>query len=287
LTALAPADLVFEGARPRLRGLAYRMLGSVADAEDVVQDAWLRWRGADASSVRDPDGFLVRVVTRLCLDRMKSARSRRETYVGTWLPEPWVEPDDAMETADSAAVAFLLALERLTPAERAAFLLHDIFDQPFEQVAAALDRTPEACRQLAARARRHVREAKPRARPDRAAAEALVDAFFQAARTGDLASITALLAEDAVLVTDGGGRRVAALNPVYGRERILRLAEGLARKFPLEADAAWTRMPVNGQPGFLITERAGLTTYALDVDQGVITAIYVVRNPEKLRHLSG
>lgn len=182
-------------------------------------------------------------------------------------------------------MAFLLALERLTPAERAAFLLHDVFDLPFETVAATLDRTPAACRQLASRARRHVRDARPRTATDPSRAQALVDAFFHAARSGDLQAVSALLAEDTVFISDGGGKRPAALNPVRGRDHVLRLLEGLARKFPLSPAAVWRRVRVNGQPGFLVEEPDGLTTYALDTDGGVVSAIYAVRNPDKLRHL--
>lgn len=278
----------FQQARPRLKALAYRMLGSVADAEDVLQDAWLRWSGAPRDTVREPDAFLAQVTTRLCLDRLKSARARRETYVGPWLPEPWTEPDGTAELADSATVAVLLALERLTPAERAAFLLHDVFDQPFDQVAAALDRSAEACRQLAARARRHVRDSRPRDRPDRARADQVVEAFFQASRSGDLAALSALLAEDAVLVSDGGGKRTAALNPIVGRDRILRFLEGIARKTGgLEPDADWRRLTLNGQPALVIAERAGLTAFVPEADEQAIVTIYVMRNPDKLAHLAG
>jgi RNA polymerase sigma-70 factor, ECF subfamily len=269
----------FEAHRPLLRGLAYRMLGSVAEAEDVVQDAWLRWQGVE--NVVDDRAWLARTTTRLCLDRLKSARARRESYVGIWLPEPYV--DDA--PADDVGVALLLTLERLTPLERAAFLLHDVFDLDFAEVAASLGRSEAACRQLAARARAHVRSEKPRFTPSADAATRLADAFHAAMVAGDLAGITALLAEDAVFWSDGGGQRDAALRPVHGRDRIRRFLFGLASQGRLIAPTSIDRATINGLPGFVVRTPDGVETMALEVDGDAIAAIYAVRNPEKLRHL--
>ncbi len=219
----------FEPHRRRLRGLAYRMLGSVSDAEDVVQDAYLRWHAADREGVADPGAFLARVVARLCLDRLKAARQRRETYIGPWLPEPVLDasawtPDDAGEIAADLSIALMLALER------AAFLLHDVFDLGFADIAAALGRREAACRQLAARARAHVRASRPRAPADPDAAARLAAGFMEAARSGDATALARLLAEDVAMHSDGGGRRVAARNVVHGRERVARFFVGLARK---------------------------------------------------------
>jgi RNA polymerase sigma-70 factor, ECF subfamily len=284
----------FEAHRRRLTGLAYRMLGSVAEAEDAVQDAWLRWSQAERGAVRDPGAFLRRVVARLCLDRLKSARARRETYVGPWLPEPVLDaealrgPPDAGEWADDLSFALMLALERLSPLERAAFLLHDVFDLDFAEVAATLGRGEAACRQLAARARAHVRAARPaRFAVPPEEGERLAAAFLAAVRSGDPAALARLLAEDAVLRTDGGGRKAAALNPILGRDRIARFFAGLARKARIPR-AVVRPARVNGLPGFLSLEEDGtLQAVAVEAgDGGLICAIYIVRNPDKLRHLA-
>ena len=219
--------------RGRLLGLAYRMLGSRSDAEDVVQDAYLRFAGAQ--DVHNAEAFLVTVVTRLCLDRLKSARAQREVYVGPWLPEPvfdaeGLSADAATELADDLSFALLLALDRLSPMERAAFLLHDVFDTPFSEIAAMLDRTEAACRQLATRARRAVRDERPApaATPDNHAR--LLQAFGEAVASGDVARLAELLREDAVAITDGGGRKTAARNPIQGADKIARFFIGLAAK---------------------------------------------------------
>ena len=219
--------------RGRLLGLAYRMLGSRSDAEDVVQDAYLRFAGAQ--DVHNAEAFLVTVVTRLCLDRLKSARAQREVYVGPWLPEPvfdaeGLSADAATELADDLSFALLLALDRLSPMERAAFLLHDVFDTPFSEIAAMLDRTEAACRQLASRARRAVRDERPApaATPDNHAR--LLQAFGEAVASGNVARLAELLREDAVAITDGGGRKTAARNPIIGADKIARFFIGLAAK---------------------------------------------------------
>ncbi len=276
----------FAPLRPRLLRVAYRMLGSISEAEDVVQDAYLRWHRADRTEVRDPAGFLTRTVTRLCLDVLKSARQRRETYVGPWLPEPIIaaepEPD-----GDDITMTLMLALERLSPLERAAFLLHDVFGVGFDEIAATLGRDAAACRQLAARARAHVRAERPRYPVSAEQGQAMAAAFFQASRSGDLAALTSLLADEVEFVSDGGGKRPAAINPVRGSDRVARLLAGIARKTPAGASSLLAVQVIDGLPGFVSRESDGLIqTTALDIADGRIVAIYVVRNPDKLRHLA-
>ncbi|QFU15097.1 sigma-70 family RNA polymerase sigma factor [Microvirga thermotolerans] len=275
----------FEEQRPRLLRLAYRMLGSVTEAEDIVQEAYLRWHGADRAAVREPAAFLSRMVARLCLDHLKSARVRRETYIGPWLPEPVTElgPDGD----DDLSFALMLALERLSPLERAAFLLHDVFGMGFEEVAAALDRDPAACRQLAARARRHVREARPRFAVSPDEGRRVADAFLAASRSGDVAALRDLLAENVIAYADGGGLRAAALNPLRGFRRVAGLLAGIARKARYEPPQVLYAGPIDGLPGFLTRGRDGvLQSLALQIEEGRITALYIVRNPEKLGHLA-
>lgn len=275
----------FAPLRPRLLRVAYRMLGSISEAEDVVQDAYLRWHRADRSEVRDPAGFLTRTVTRLCLDVLKSARQRRETYVGPWLPEPIVAPESEPD-GDDITLTLMLALERLSPLERAAFLLHDVFGVGFDEVATTLGRDAAACRQLAARARSHVRAERPRFPVSAEQGQAIAAAFFQASRSGDLAALTSLLADEVVFVSDGGGKRPAAINPVVGSDRVARLFAGLARKAPAGTSSLLALHAIDGLPGFVSREPDGLLqTAALDLAGGRIVGIYVVRNPDKLRHL--
>ncbi len=274
----------FEAHRSFLAGLAYRMLGSVAEAEDVVQDAYLRWAHADAPTIAHPRAYLARVVTRLCLDRMKSASSRREQYVGTWLPEPIVAAP-AQPMADDLSIALLVTLERLSPLERGAFLLHDVFDMDYGDVASALGRSEEACRQLAARARQHVRDERPRFAPTDENREKLFVAFEAALTSGDVAGLAQLLADDAVLYADGGGKRAAALDPIRGKQNILHLfatvvaEQGLFQRDQLE------RASINGMPGFVVRTGDGVQTTAFEVNGDRIVALYTVRNPDKLRHL--
>jgi RNA polymerase sigma-70 factor (ECF subfamily) len=274
----------FEHHRRYLVGIAYRMLGSVAEAEDAVQDAFLRWQGVDSEEVDEPRAYLARVVTRLCLDRLKSAQRRREQYVGTWLPEPIVGEPAPANIAEDISFALLMTLERLSPLERAAFLLHDVFDMDYPEIAAALGRSQAACRQLAARAREHVRSERPRFEPDRDDEVRLADAFAAAVKSGDIAALATLLAEDAVLYSDGGGKRAAALNPIYGRKKIVRFFAGVSRKQPLSATGVPTR--VNGLPGFVLHDGDTVETLALEIREGRIVALYSVRNPDKLKHLS-
>ncbi len=282
------ATITFEAHRPRLVRLAYRMLGSMSEAEDIVQDGWLRWRRVDHGRVREPAAFLTRTVTRLCLDAMKSAHARRETYVGPWLPEPVldavVQPGDDDLRLDELTLTLMLALERLSPLERAAFLLHDVFDVGLDEVAATLRRDAAAVRQLAVRARRHVREARPRYPVGREEGDRIAMAFFAAASSGDLDGLRSMLADAVVLQSDGGGKVTAFRNPIVGLDRVLRLYAGLRRK-PATRPAVLIRPAwIDGLPGFVSRERdAVLQTTALDIEGGRIVGIYVTRNPEKLR----
>jgi RNA polymerase sigma-70 factor (ECF subfamily) len=275
----------FDPLRPRLVRVAYRMLGSVADAEDAVQEAYIRWHAADRAAIREPEAFLRRVVTRLCLDQLKSARRRRETYVGQWLPEPVVE---AEEEVDDVTLPLMLALERLSPLERAAFLLHDVFGQSFEEIAETIGRAPSACRQLASRARAHVRADRPRFAAPQDRGLALAEAFFTASRNGDMTGLRALLAADVALHADGGGKRPAVMTPILGLEPVVEAHAGFARMF---ARQSWELVRfglVNGLPGFVTREADGLLqTTALLVEEGRVKAIYVMRNPDKLAHLEG
>jgi RNA polymerase sigma-70 factor (ECF subfamily) len=240
------------------------MLGSVAEAEDVVQDAFLRWNAADRATVAEPRAFLARTASRLCLDRMKSARSRREQYVGTWLPEPLLD----------------------APLARAAFLLPDVFDMDYRDIADVLDRSEAACRQLVVRGRDHMRDQRPRFEPSPGASARLASAFQAAIVDGNLPALAQLLAEDAVFYSDGGGKRNAALNPLYGKDKIMRFVAGLAAK-------GWLRIPnraepvyINGSQGFVLYTDEGIETIAFDVSGDHVAAIYAIRNPDKLQHLT-
>jgi RNA polymerase sigma-70 factor, ECF subfamily len=273
----------FDAWRPRLSRIAYRMLGSVADAEDVVQEAWLRWRQVDRSEVREPEAFLRRVVTRLALDQLKSARRRRETYIGPWLPEPVFEEE---APAEDVTLPLLLALERLSPLERAAFLLHDVFGVGFDEIAATLGRDPAACRQLASRARANVRAERPRFPVAEDRGLQIAAAFFDASRSGDMGRLQALLAEDVVLHADGGGNRSAAFRLVGGLADVLKVHGALARHFA-DGGSELVRFGwINGLPGFVSLEADGMVqTTALAVEDGRVVGIYVVRNPDKLERI--
>jgi RNA polymerase sigma-70 factor, ECF subfamily len=276
------AAAAFEPLRPKLMRVAYRMLGSVADAEDLVQEAFLRWMRADRSEVREPEAFLRRTVTRLCLDQLKAARQQRETYVGPWLPEPLVEE----ENEEDVTLPLMLALERLSPLERAAFLLHDVFGIGFDEIAATIRRDPATCRQLATRARTHVREARPRFQVERQRSLALAEAFFAASRSGDTHALSGMLSADVSLHADGGGKRPAATAPIVGFDAVMKLCERLAILIRDNPSKLVRTGFVNGLPGFITLESDGeLQTTALEVEDEKIVAIYVVRNPEKLRHL--
>ncbi|MEI9890206.1 MAG: sigma-70 family RNA polymerase sigma factor [Caulobacteraceae bacterium] len=282
----AEAAASFDPLRPRLTRVAYRMLGSMADAEDVVQEAFIRWMAADRASVDQPDAWLRTTVARLSLDVLKSARRRRETYVGPWLPEPVVETGAEGE-ADDVTLPLLLALERLSPLERAAFLLHDVFAVSFEEVAQTLGRDEAAVRQLASRARTHVRASRPRFDISREKGQAISEAFFAASRSGDMAGLQALLAGDVVVHADGGGKRPAANRVVEGLRDVLALHGGIARIYDRGHPSELVRYAViNGLPGFVTREADGLLqTTALQIEDGRVVAIYIVRNPDKLARL--
>lgn len=277
---------IFEVERPRLLRLAYRMLGSFSEAEDVIQDGWLRWTGV-SQSVDAPAAYLTRIITRLCLDRLKSARARRETYVGPWLPDPLVEAVDPVETiADDVTVTLMLAMERLSPLERAAFLLHDIFEVPLKEVATTLDREPAAVRQLASRARRNVKTERSRYSLCAAEADRIARAFFEAAHGGDTASLAGLLARDVEIHADGGGRVSAFRNIVRGLDNALRLFSHASRNLEQRPTLVRTAI-IDGLPGYVSYNPDGrLQTTALDLEDGRIRAIYIVRNPDKLTHVT-
>jgi RNA polymerase sigma-70 factor (ECF subfamily) len=280
------AAAAFDPLRPGLVRVAYRMLGSVADAEDVVQDAFLRWLDVDRDAVREPAAFLRRVVTRLCLDRLKSVRRERETYVGSWLPEPVVETGEA--ELDDVTLPLLMALERLSPLERAAFLLHEVFDLDFEEVAATIGREPAACRQLASRARAHVRADRPRYPVRQERGFEIAEAFFAASRDGDMARLRTLLAADITIYADGGGKVSAHTAPVAGLDDVMRLFATFASMFAESRSRLVRYGFINGLPGFVTIERGNiLQTTALQVADGRVVAVYVVRNPDKLRHMAG
>ncbi len=281
---------VFEAHRRYLTGLAYRMLGSLAEAQDVVQDAYLRWHRAERAGVGDVRAFLSRVVARLCLDHLKSARARHEYYVGPWLPEPVLDQMDLAadgpgDYAHDLSIALMLTLERLSPLERAAFLLHDVFDMDFDEVAEMLGRTSANCRQLAARGRAHVRASRPRFRPSQQECERLVAAFGAAAQSGDTQVLAGLLAEDVTYYSDAGGKAPAALRPIVGRDKVVRLIKGLAAK-GLGTLEEVRLAQINGAPGFIMRRTDGqIAAVAFDFRAGKIANIYLMLNPDKLRHL--
>jgi hypothetical protein len=236
--------------------------------------------------VETPAAFLSRIVTRLCLDVMKSARSRRETYVGSWLPEPIIEEPDEMDQ-DDLTLTLMLALERLSPLERAAFLLHDVFGVPLDEVAVTVEREPAAVRQLAARARKHVQDSRPRFPVARDEGSRIAEAFFVATRSGDANALRAILAQNVVVRSDGGGKVHAFLNPIAGLERVLRLYEGLSRKLGIKRDGFFRPIQIDGLPGYVSYERDDVfQTTAFAIEDGKITEIYITRNPEKLRHVA-
>jgi RNA polymerase sigma-70 factor (ECF subfamily) len=278
------AAAVFDPLRPALIRAAYRMLGSVADAEDVVQDAFLRWLDVDRSAVREPAAFLRRIVTRLCLDRLKSVRRERETYIGTWLPEPVVESGE--DEPDDITLPLLMALERLSPLERAAFLLHDVFGLDFDEVAATIARDPAACRQLASRARAHVRANRPRYPVAKERGLEIAQAFFAASRNGEMERLRTLLAADVTVYADGGGKATTHGAPVSGLDQVMQLFARFASVFAVSKSRLVRYCLINGLPGFVTVEGGDvLQTTALEIADGRVVAVYVMRNPDKLKHV--
>ncbi|MGW5783440.1 RNA polymerase sigma-70 factor [Streptomyces sp. NPDC003757] len=284
---------VFEEHRPVLLGVAYRMLGRLADAEDVVQEAWLRWSGADCSGVREARGYLVRVTTRLAIDRLRQVKSRGETYVGPWLPEPCVTDfgDAVQDTAeravlaDSVSFAVLVVLESLSPLERAVFVLREAFGYPYAEIAAMLERGEAAVRQLAGRARKHVEERRPRYDVDPAQRRDLTERFLAAAANGDMAGLLATLAPDVRLVGDSGGRAKAPLRVLESSDKVARFLLGVARQGI--SDATFHFLEVNGGPALLVRSGGKPDSMVqVDVADGRIQSVYVIRNPDKLVSLA-
>jgi RNA polymerase sigma-70 factor (ECF subfamily) len=282
---------LFQRERRRLFAIAYRMLGSVGDAEDVVQETFLRYqRSTTADAVREPRALLTTIATRLAIDQLKSSRRQREAYVGPWLPEPLLadEPDaaDRAEMADSLSMAFLVVLESLSPVERAVFLLREAFDYDYDTIAGIVARTPENCRQIALRARQHVDARRPRFEPSPHARDELARRFFAACQDGDTEALLELLAADCVLYGDGGGRAPAARAPIHGRERAARALIGLARSGN-RIGVRHELVTINGQPGARFVARDGrlVNVVALDIADGHIQAVRSVVNPDKLHHL--
>ncbi|MER5665060.1 RNA polymerase sigma-70 factor [Streptomyces mirabilis] len=283
------ATEVFEEHRPVLMGVAYRMLGRVADAEDVVQEAWLRWSGADRTEVREPRAYLVRIATRLAVDRLRQVRSRNEAYVGPWLPEPYVTdfgdtvPDTAERAvlADSVSLAVLVVLESLSPLERAVFVLREAFGYPYADIAAVLDRGEPAVRQLAGRARKHVEERRPRYEVDPAERRDLTERFLTAAAGGDLEGLMSLLAPDVRLIGDSGGLSKAPLRVIETADKVGRFLYAIAQQGV--PDLSYRSLELNGGAALLVLSGDKPdSTLQLDVVDGRIQCIYIVRNPEKL-----
>jgi len=289
-----PAEIAaFAAERPRLVGLAYRLLGSLTDAEDVVQEAWFRWAAADRASVERPAAWLTTVVSRLGLDRLRASQRERLDYVGPWLPEPIVRPIDdepgrAAELSDSLTTAFLVVLEALTPEERLVLLLVDVFGEPFRTVAGLLDRTEESCRQLAVRARRKVRREDAPSRAERGGASeqlALATAFAGAVMSGDVELVRSMLAPDVVLTSDGGARRHAARRPVVGADRVARFVVNVTKKVAA-ASLSFEPVWVNGRPGAVVAIRGRpFMVNAVDIVDGRIHRSYWMLNPDKLAAL--
>jgi RNA polymerase sigma-70 factor (ECF subfamily) len=276
------SDDAFARHRSLLFTVAYEMLGSAADAEDVVQETWLRWADVDQAAVRDPRAYLVRIVTRQALNRLRTLSRRREEYVGEWLPEPLLTgPDVAadVELAESVSIAMLTVLETLGPAERAVFVLREVFDTPYEEIAEAVDKSPAAVRQIAHRAREHLAARRPRMSVTTSEQQHAVDRFLAAVREGDVQGLLEVLAPDVVVVADGGGLVAAARRPIVGAERVAGFLSRLGELGPFEARPVW----LNGSPGARIDIDGSLdSAVSIEVEDGRITRIYAIRNPHKL-----
>ncbi|MBL6852973.1 MAG: RNA polymerase sigma factor SigJ [Alphaproteobacteria bacterium] len=287
----------FEAQRTHLIGIAYRMLGEMSAAEDVAQEAWLRWRRVEDEDIRDPRAWLSAVTVRLSLDALRKARARRESYVGPWLPEP-ITPDDTRalaadapaaraELASDLSLALLHVLERLSPEERAALILHDAFDCDYATIAQALEKNEAACRKLVSRARERVKQNRPRFEVSSDQHQDLLMRFAYASAAKNETQLLALLAPDAIAYTDGGGKVAAALNPIYGADKITRFILGLARKFYSDSELASTMVEINGRPGLLLqTGGQFFGAITIETDGERVTALYVVRNPDKLTRIA-
>lgn len=287
MTAQTVAEVV-SAVRPQLQAVAYRLLGSVAEAEDAVQEACLQLEQHGLEGIDNPEAWLMRVTSRRALDRLRSAQVRREQYVGPWLPEPLLVSDDVaddVEQAESVSMAFLLVLESLSPAERVAFVMHDVFGYGYDDLALILDRSEQSCRQLVSRARKSVQARRPRFDADRKQRDQVVERFLEACLSGEVDQLLEVLAPDVVLRSDGGGVVSAARRPVEGAEHVARFFLGIMRQAPAELSISLER--VNGTLGIVGRRPDGTadTAFALEVDGGRIAAIYGLRNPEKLAHL--
>ena len=284
MTTQHPTTDAFVAHRNLLFTVAYEMLGSAADAEDVLQETWLRWHDVNPAEVRDQRAYLVRITTRLSLNRMRTAARRREQYVGPWLPEPLLTTPDVaedVELADSVSMAMLLVLETLAPTERAVFVLREVFEVGYDEIAAAVDKSPAAVRQIASRARAHVDERRPRADVTPRERDEVIARFLGATATGDLQGLMDVLAPDVVLMTDGGGFRKAALRPILGREKVLRFLEAV-----MPEDGTADLVVVNGAPGLRLYVGGVVDAIGtMLVEDGLVTGLYIVRNPAKLARL--
>ncbi len=287
---MADREDEFEDHRERCFAAAYRMLGSVADAEDTVQEVWLRWSAQDRSGVTNPEAYLVRIATRLALNKLRAARARRESYVGPWLPEPLVTqdaPDAAEHTllAESARTAMLVVLETLSPLERAVFVLREVFGDSHEEIADALDRSSASVRQLSRRAREHVRARRPRFETDRATQQHVTERFLAACRGGDVEALLELLAPDVILSADGGGKVRSALNPIHGSDKVARFLNGIRRRLFSERELRFVTL--NDEPGALLwSGDVPATAMTVGVVDGRIRRVFLVANPDKLTALS-
>lgn len=277
----------FEQQRPLLFSIAYRMLGSVMEAEDAVQESYLRYMATDADAIQSPQAFLSTVITRLCLDQLKSARVKREEYFGPWLPEPLLTadaPDELLARHESISMAFLLLLEMLSPVERAVFLLREVFDYDYETIAQIVGKREANCRQLHSRAKKHIHSGRPRFTPLPQEQQQLVGKLFAAMQLGDSEAFAALLAEDVELRSDGGGKAAAATHPLAGRQTVMRFLMGLYNKRPPNSSIELTE--VNGAPAWMVRVGGKLeNVMSFEINGAGVSTIRIVRNPEKLRHL--
>lgn len=282
-------SLDFNQYRPLLFSIAYRMLGSVMDAEDMVQEAYLRWQNAEADAVQSPKSYLTTVITRLCIDHLRSARVKREEYIGPWLPEPLVgqgppEGEDAAMLSESLSMAFLVLLESLSPTERAVFLLREVFDYDYAEIARIVGKSEANCRQMLQRGRQHIQSHRHRYDVDREQGQRLLAQFGQTLATGDMPSLLAMLSPNVTAWCDGGGKALAARNPIYGADRVARFLFGIASKTPTDTTVRFA--DVNGQPGVIVyVNNLPYLVLLLDIVDGMIEGVRLVLNPDKLTHV--